>query len=415
MSRSFVRLQRTPDGDTIISLMESVGGGAVSQPPESTHGLPELRPTTVADLRSFGDALRKVLSTCPAVAMELDLRASRQGEKPLHLEVTGHEEVAWELLHDQDFLGLDPKQPLARVVASQRAAPTLPRAFELPLRLCVILATEGVSPKEELQRIGAALRSSGLEHQLLVLTADPTLLDLDPAWATVEGTGASAYDLVERIRSFRPHVLHISSHGSQQHGSYLEISTPLHLKGLGEPIRLDAEHLRDLEPLELPWLMVLNACHVGGAQYDGSSMATKLVELGVPAVVAMREPIPNAEAEAFTEAYLPKVLRTLKLAHQQARGQNIPLLWSKLLPRARRTLRDLHNPADTDPATLPKRLWSVPLLVLDAQPLLVRAARDDVDPAELRDIEEQLIAGYASMTQFGAPTDLYTLFQRIWR
>ncbi len=426
--RSLVQVRLANQGQWTIQLTESLRDG----PPPADVGVSpdisriDLSRGTVTDdeLKAYGTKIADALSSCGEARKELEFRAEAQpggrDVHPLHIElVPSLEDVPWELLHQQKFIALDPRQPVARVVPSHRPAPDCPRPVELPLRLTMVLAAEGIDLRSEAETAREALSKVPVDVDVQLLLSDPQLIaDFDEQdWCTAGGTGSSATELLDNIAEHRPHILHLSCHGRADAGAFLEIATPLqHIDPGASPIQLEYDHFAELRPEELPWLLVLNACEGGASAeaFDGASLASSLVRLGVPAVVAMREPVPDDAARLLTRHYLPAALKTLYRSHRDAHdGAMHELIWERLLGRSRRELRDKFG--TTGPVTLASRAWSLPVLYLGAQPLWVRRASSSLSRPRVRELEEQLVAqSEAAHNRYALPPPLLALMQELF-
>ncbi len=208
----------------------------------------------------------------------------------LVLDTTDAPELArlpWELLYspqDEDFVFSDRFKPLVRRLALDVAPPVL--AVTPPLRLLVAIATP--SDRPELQ-VGDEL--AHLDDALAPLAADGRLQTERLAHATLER-------LDDALLRWRPHVLHFIGHGDFDGDDgrlLLEGESP---PGVAAPITgrrlavLLRNHLGSLR------LVFLNSC-LGAAAAPRAAfggVAQSLVRRGLPAVVAMQFPVPDAQA-----------------------------------------------------------------------------------------------------------------------
>jgi len=257
----------------------------------STRQPPPLRP------REIGDLLFQALFSGPVRQLYDRVRGAcaspgRGVRIKLHFDHDGVPELCqlpWEMLYAEetkDYLGLDRTTPLVRYLDLPR--PTTLPPFTPPLR--VLLARANPASTDTL---GLAEESDQIER-LLAGTADVEVLE---------------HTHLDSLREYllrQPcHILHFMGHGifdeRTGNGSLL-----LEAPGGGQEIvsgEVLANHLKGC----LPQLVVVNACESGRAvsatgQDFYRGIATSLVMAGVPAVVAMRTPITDHAATAFSVA-----------------------------------------------------------------------------------------------------------------
>lgn len=199
----------------------------------------------------------------------------------------------WELLYDPraaEFLCLARQTPVVRYLAIPQ--PVQPLAVEPPLRILGMAASPDGAPPidaaQEQARLGEAL--SPLQRQGL----------LELRWLG----GQRWRDLQTAMQQGPWHIFHFAGHAfyDSQHGE-----GQLLLAGdQGEMQLLRAVELaRLLDEQPALRLAVLNACEGarGDEQRAYSSLATALVRRGLPAVVAMQYPIPDAAAVDFSQSF----------------------------------------------------------------------------------------------------------------
>jgi CHAT domain-containing protein len=199
-------------------------------------------------------------------------------------------ELPWELLYcpeNRDHLGLNRLSPVVRYIELPRAAAA--PAFEPPLRVLLAAASANSHGALDLSReIGSIQKELG---------------DIETKVTVLEQV---------RLESLRTamlrdscHVLHFMGHGSfdPETGTgalLLESDDGCEVRVSGEML---TDHLRDCPP----HLAVINACSSGrmGSRADHdlfAGVASALVLGGLPAVVAMRRPITDRAAIAFSKA-----------------------------------------------------------------------------------------------------------------
>ncbi|PKG97493.1 CHAT domain-containing protein [Paraglaciecola sp. MB-3u-78] len=219
---------------------------------------------------------------------------------PTDSDVAALASLPWELLYREetrDYLNLSRNTPLVRYLNVQR--PFAPQAFELPLRILVVMSSpEGVTPlnlEQERQLIERSwARQSGVEVDFLERPA-------------------TTQRLSNKLSEKDYHVLHYMGHGdfdrATGHGVLLledENSQPLALDGqtLGGVILQDVKSLR---------LVFLNACDTAKAtkqkgQDPFAGVATAMIMAGIPAVVAMQFPITDKAAVSFAGTFYPRIV-----------------------------------------------------------------------------------------------------------
>jgi hypothetical protein len=243
--------------------------------------------------------------------------------------------LPWEFLYDpqQDlFLGISSKIVLSRYVVD---TPTFvePMAVPPPLRLLVAFSDPaGVMPlnlDREREVVTRATRQAVEAGRLELHFLDHTTN------ATLRST----------LRDVRPHILHFVGHGEfdGQHG-YL-----LFEDEAGKARRVRDRTLREFfEDAPDTRLVVLNACQ-GATTSTGqaiSGLAPNLVQRGLPAVVAMRYPIPDDTAIVFAGEFY------------QALTHETPAAVDVAVANGRRAIYQ-----DVDPA---RRDWGIPNVFLRA-------------------------------------------------
>jgi hypothetical protein len=214
----------------------------------------------------------------------------------LHLDIN-HPDIQqlhalpWERLYLSDrreFLALSRKTPVVRGLDVPRSV--RPRAAG-PMWVLLVTAMPKDQPHLDVER------ETGLIEDVTRGMANLTVVRLQ---------NASPAGLDRMLQTERPHVLHFIGHGGfdavSGHGLILEdgnrgtcmLSGPL-LAGL----------LRKCGSLQL---VVLTGCRTGEAPLAGgqdpfTGVAPALVMAGLPAVLAMRSPISDRAAIAFSEAF----------------------------------------------------------------------------------------------------------------
>jgi CHAT domain-containing protein len=248
--------------------------------------------------RLFGSLFHDQMGTCLRSSLEV-ARDQSLGLR-VRLRLSGSPELAnvpWEYFYDpeeQRFLVLSDATPLVRYLELPRRVQLL--SVEPPLRILVM-----ISRPKGFQALDVDREWSLIQHALKPLT--------DAGRVHVERIEeASMAGLQRRLRRGQFHVFHFIGHGGFDQG---EATGTLVLEGPDrQPSMVSSEHLStvlcDHETLRL---VLLNACE--GARTDERSpfagVAHRLVQQGVPAVVAMQFAITDEAAIAFTETFYETV------------------------------------------------------------------------------------------------------------
>jgi len=312
----------------------------------------------------------------------------------VHLDIDGAaDRIPWETLcaPDGTFLGLEPRWSVARVVDSAVKLPGTV-AFQPPLRIAVLLSCLGISAADEWARLIQAVQASAVPVEILALVGEPDVEETIAKQAhpnvTVAGIpGADDFpELREQVVTFRPHVLHLFCHGSLRDGAHLELATQVDWLA-NAPVSslfLEPNQVAALaDPVERPWLAVLNCCEGAGASDQIHTLASSLVYSGgIAAVVGMREPIASDDATLFTERFYPLLLDAVA---RVAAGSPGVLDWSGLLVEPRRGLVQ-RRPGVFTAVAADRREWTLPVLYLRPEDFVVSLAAPPT-PADLLRLE----------------------------
>jgi tetratricopeptide (TPR) repeat protein len=203
-------------------------------------------------------------------------------------------ELPWELLcrpETEDFLCLSRRTPVVRSLAAHRERRPV-AARPRRLRILAVAASPSDGPALELAREQRNLAAAwdGQEKSIEIVSLQR----------------GSVEEMRQALLAKPFHILHFMGHGSFEAGSGEGALLFERDDGTGELCggRRLAQLLHDFKSLRL---VVLNACHTAvAAGRDGpspfSGVASALVMGGVPAVVAMRGPVPDRAAVAFSRA-----------------------------------------------------------------------------------------------------------------
>lgn len=299
-----VHLLRSPAGDALGEIEDI--DGLIDAFEHSVLGLSPTGDTQRIDLESLGDALFAAL--LPGEVRQrwercLEQVDERTSDHALRLVVKSDPtcrrtrelvRLPWELMRDPRrgaFLALSRRTTVVRqlawddgvVIDQPRSAPTL--------RILVVLASpEGVVPLDlsvERQKIEQAV--AGRPDIDLRVLDNPTF-----------------GELTDRLRQESYHVLHYMGHGAFDEASGVGQLLLAGADGRVAPVTAErlAQVVLDVESLRL---VVLNACDTGrmkrGAEQPFTDLAGALLRSGVPAVIAMQTPIPDADAIELSRVF----------------------------------------------------------------------------------------------------------------
>ncbi len=219
----------------------------------------------------------------------------------------------WELLFDREqgeFTALDRRSPVVRYLAVGR--PRDPLRVEPPLRVLVMTA----QPRDQ-ARLNVAGEEDRLRRAMAPLVASGTV-ELQPV------PGSTWRHLLDATAVGGQHVFHFIGHGRAGH-----------LALAGDDGATDLRSARDMGLLlgDLPDLRLafLNACE-GALDDPGDpfgSVAATLVERGVPAAVAMQNPISDAAAVELARAFYEALARGQPVDVALTAGRKAVLLASR--------------------------------------------------------------------------------------
>lgn len=200
----------------------------------------------------------------------------------LNLRAPAVAALPWETLADTRRRSLAADKSLALVrTATDVVAVERPRPLQtaLPAKILIVAAEEsdGIDPAEEIQRI-----------QAILAPLIPDRLRVEVLYGRFD-----IHALHSRLDESRPDILHIISHG-EQNGIYLWEDD--------EPALVKASQLvAVLAQVESVKVVFLNACLAG--QPDDATpfadLAQRLLQSGIPAVIAMQFEVLDRAAAAF--------------------------------------------------------------------------------------------------------------------
>lgn len=367
-----------------------------------------------------GRKLFAALAGSPEVAVQLGVAIAQKAALYIADRSPGSQSLPWETLcraNDDLFLALDGSLPLGRMVGQIEAQPLAQHFFDPPLRVLALLAAAGGAAGdtalEQWKALEAALFApDALPCRLEVIGGDPEVEAAVNA-AAAGGAAASFRYLVSAdtvaaaVRDFRPHVLHVFSHGFVEPEPSLELATKSDQVKKRErgSITLDRRHFQDFRREDPSlWLVTLNCC-LGAAVGDASqSLGREVVRAGVPACIAMQEPIDRRDAHSFCGHLYRALLAQLDTA-TQAEPPPWTMLWPKLLQDPRRRLFDEHKAVHQSPAHCKE--WALPVVYEHAVPFqLMGRTSAQLSPAriaELTALREKLLQLRGELARLDPP------------
>ncbi len=393
MSRVVMRVSTVPNADQTqesmyVSVEEPtfVPGFGRLYPFQADPALIDLfneDPPSGENMRKVGEALLEELGRheATAAALRYAIDQTTPGECcPVYLDLEGSETAAsypWEILFEPDagFLALEDRWPIARR-AAQMAPERGVRTFTAPLRLMAVMSAIGVPAAEEWAALRRALRHTpaALGIDLSLWVGETALLPQIQADLAADGLSGTvqyltgANDLLQALKEFDPHLLHFFCHGQGGSSPLLRLATRReHAAGHGSSVVL--------EPLQLysvgrsTWIMSLNACKGASNSSGARSLAYLLTRAGCPAVVGMRDPVASDVAAVFTYSLYSSLLA--QLGEKLVAGREVDLELAAALGAPRRDLRDVHQEADLRMAAACHRDWTLPVLYVRRDPLLI--------------------------------------------
>ncbi len=378
-------LERPPlPGRGTRNLGFAVADFPLTGPPQAVRQAGETLYARLAGHPEFQRALSQALATasddrCPLfVHLDVDSEADR---------------IPWETMcaPDGTFLGLERRWSVARVVDSTDKLPGAV-AFQPPLRITVLLSCLGISAADEWAGLMQVVDGSPVPVEILALVGEPDLEEqiAEERRPDVTVLGIPGPEDVQELRrqvlTFRPHILHFFCHGSIRDGAHLELATQADWiqQATVSSLFLEPNQVATLgDPVERPWLVVLNCCEGAAAEGEIHSLASDLVYAGgIPAVIGMREPIASDDASQFSARLYPELFEAVKGIPA---GAPTALDWSGLLVESRRGLVQ-RRPGVFRALAAEHREWTLPVLYLRPEEFLVAKAAPPA-PADLVRLE----------------------------
>jgi hypothetical protein len=378
----------TPDNQTFLSitLEEPSIFGSRARPftcPADDPAFVALKSAVLAQnsVRLAGSRLFDAVSAHPEVQQYLQtaLQAVDGSRYPVYVEIATADDAEafpWEALcsPNEDYLGLDKRWALARIVDPEADLPTV-YTLRPPLRIAAVLSCLGISAAGELAALRQAIRQVGLgsarllvissEEQLIAELRDEITAGTAPEIAAAEVIPPELEALQAIVSDFGPHVLHLFCHGSIEGGAHVSLALKEDWEA-AEPTRGLLAEAADFHGFTrktggLPWLVVLNCCEGAavGADADAQSLTLGVAREGIaPAVIGMREPVVSSTANLLTQTLYPKLLADISA--RKGGGQQ-PLDWACLVATVRDKLRRITGIAPKQAAASCKE-WIMPVI-----------------------------------------------------
>ncbi len=297
------------NGDYLVTILQASAGEAQARltlPGDAFTLAADLVSLPATDAQSFGLALFDALLTGEIrsrYAVSQQMAAQQERGLRLKLRITPSELLAvpWELLYDPnegEFVCLTRQTPLVRYLAVPQPIQRL--IIQPPLRILGMIASPSDYPALDVAEEQARLR------QALAPLQKQGLVEL--AWVE----GQSWRSLQQALQRGPWHVFHYIGHATYDTGQQTGVLLLVDEEGATHSLSA-TELARLLGDQPTLGLAVLNACQ--GAQGDEhthfSSLAGRLVQRGLPAVIAMQAPITDVAALEFAQSFYSAISNLL--------------------------------------------------------------------------------------------------------
>ncbi len=260
---------------------------------------PEQESSALADLKRIGGRLfDAVFADQVLLGLSNSLAATRGRGTGLRLrfnlgEVPELADLPWEYIFDRQhnrFLALSTDTPVVRYLDLPLENPTL--EVTPPLKMLAVMASptdyDPLDVDQEWRRIRSALDLREARGQLVLHRLDAPTLD-----------GLRIY-----LRSHEPHVLHFVGHGDFDARTQEGVLLFQDAEGKGQLVSAEklATIVGNSQSLRL---VTLNSCDGGRANTTDvfAGTAQRLVQQGLPAVIAMQFPVTDKAAIAFAQEF----------------------------------------------------------------------------------------------------------------
>lgn len=348
-------------------------------------------------IKLAGEKLFAAVSTHPEVQQYLQtaLQTAVGGRYPVYVEIAtpaGAEALPWEALcsPNEDYLGLDERWALARIVEPAVEPPTF-YTLAPPMRIAVVLSCLGISAAGELAALRRAVRHAGAgSARLLVISSEEQLLSdvqdeitagTAPEVAAVKLIPAELQELQAMVSEFRPHVLHLFCHGSIEGSPHVSLALKSDWQVPTGGLLAEARDFHGFtrKTDDLPWLVVLNCCEGAAVSdmADSQSLTLGIALEGIaPAVVGMREPVVSDTANLLTQTLYSRLLDDIATRSHDAGPR--PLDWAHLVVAVRDKLARIHQGMVWSLAAASTKEWTMPVVYVRPNAFQLRVQRPTV-------------------------------------
>jgi hypothetical protein len=369
--------------------------------------LPEL--TSSTSVTYYGQILRDALSSHSAVGNELVQLFLTEEPYVARLDFViaspAAQNYRWETLCERDpptFWALNERRHLKRVIPPTTIENSGLRMYSKPIRMAAFLSPAGVSSRNELNVIVAAVqaaRGSGFDLEIIFYLGEQDLIDdVNVAIDANEYSGVQvrpmprdSISIEKALKADQAQIIHFFCHGQVSAGLQLLEFASINdhdIQASVGSVQLSIERLTAvLASSGTAWLTVLNSCSGAQSARGMWSMARTLAVSGSPLAIGMAEPILDDDATLFAQGFYPQAF---KMMHQATSvleiGGVTTIDLGAALASARATLHGA-VPAqrnDGEQETSPRfGRWSLPILYQREEGLKIAW----VDPATRKRIE----------------------------
>ncbi|MET8628445.1 CHAT domain-containing protein [Kitasatospora sp. NPDC004669] len=336
----------------------------------------------------------------------------------------GVEALPWEALCSPsgEFLGLDERWAVGRIVDSQAIDRPL-WDFKPPLRVAAVMSCLGVPAYDEWRALKNAVMSGPeVEVELLTVVSEPLLytelsnLARDQRQSaqfphlSVRMVPQELSELQEMVSRFGPHLLHFFCHGSTEGSPHIQLAVKSDWvsQSPANSLNIETREFKDFvgRTSDPPWLTVLNCCESAalGRSDNLHSLALGLVyQVGLPAVIGMREPIASTDASLFTGAFYKRLLTDFKARILRLPGSDEPIDWARFLVAARNSLAKKHKTMTLTQAASSTKEWTLPVVYMQRTPITFQIAPSQTRRARL---EIEALQGFLAQLPPSTPLSL---------
>lgn len=402
---------------SIIEVDSAGPAGEFAKVRESATGIgPDFAAGQIIDCRlpadgaHVGDQVYQLMTSVQAIQDELDYTPA-QGSPPAPLLLDDRapraQELPWEALrrNGQNFLALEDGRPMGRIAERTSGADELTSEplYDAPLKVIAIISAAGIDGSDEWKQVYGGLKAKEARtpfrlHTIFTEDSVEQAIDAanDPAVSKARLVSddplVRRYDevIASEINEFQPHVLHFFCHGMPGETPQLELATILD-KNAGKQrgsILLDDGFFRDLAA-ERPniWCVLLNCCH-GATRRESCSLARRIVQIGFPVAIGMREAVQPRDAHVFCG----ELYRAIgEMLHDSFQGGNpTPRIdWVTALTEPRRRIctqrvQSMSNAHQVDE-------WAFPVIYVQSQPFRLKRPRPNLVAGELQELMSETL------------------------